>query len=304
MNNNTFSHDYLSVRLSKDNVVRNCCSLSDIYVYERHTLVDPFEDLNIKDANMKEVVKKIEAFENRMYAHPMHSHPDLPKIYAEYEKKMKVAQETREVKNELKKAKALLQMEELKCRKRVLRRLGYATASDVMEIKGKVACEVSSADELLVTEMIFNNMFNELNAHQATALLSCLVFQEKSNEMPNLTEELSGPLRQMQDIARRIARVTKDAKLCIDEDTYVSSFKPHLMDVIYAWSKGATFAHVCRMTDVFEGSIIRCMRRLEELLRQIIQAAKCIGNTELENKFSEAVKLIKRDIVFAASLYL
>lgn len=202
------------------------------------------------------------------------------------------------------KAKSLMQMDELKCRKRVLRRLGYCTASDVMEIKGKVACEVSSADELLVTEMIFNNTFNDLNVHQATALLGCLVFQEKSNEMPNLTEELSGPLRQMQDIARRIARVTKDAKLCIDEDTYVNSFKPHLMDVIYAWSKGSTFAQVCRMTDVFEGSIIRCMRRLEELLRQMIQAAKCIGNTELENKFAEAVKLVKRDIVFAASLYL
>ena len=28
------------------------------------------------------------------------------------------------------------------------------------------------------------------------------------------------------------------------------------------------------------------------------------GNTELENKFSEAIKLLKRDIVFAASLYL
>lgn len=35
------------------------------------------------------------------------------------------------------------------------------------------------------------------------------------------------------------------------------------------------------------GSIIRCMRRLEELLRQMCQAAKAIGNTELENKFAE-----------------
>ena len=52
------------------------------------------------------------------------------------------------------------------------------------------------------------------------------------------------------------------------------------------------------------GSIIRSMRRLEELLRQMIQAAKNIGNTELENKFSESIKLLKRDIVFAASLYL
>ena len=46
------------------------------------------------------------------------------------------------------------------------------------------------------------------------------------------------------------------------------------------------------------------MRLLEELLRQMVQASKNIGNTELENKFSEAIKLLKRDIVFAASLYL
>ena len=45
------------------------------------------------------------------------------------------------------------------------------------------------------------------------------------------------------------------------------------------------------------------MRRLEELLRQMIQASKAIG-IDLENKFAEGVRLIKRDIVFAASLYL
>ena len=54
----------------------------------------------------------------------------------------------------------------------------------------------------------------------------------------------------------------------------------------------------------FSGSVIRSMRRLEELMRQMVQASKNIGNTELENKFSEAIKLLKRDIVFAASLYL
>ena len=31
------------------------------------------------------------------------------------------------------------------------------------------------------------------------------------------------------------------------------------------------------------------MRRLEELLRQMCQAAKAIGNTELENKFAEGL---------------
>lgn len=46
-------------------------------------------------------------------------------------------------KRELKKARTVLQMDELKCRKRVLRRLGFATSSDVIEMKGRVACEIS-----------------------------------------------------------------------------------------------------------------------------------------------------------------
>lgn len=34
------------------------------------------------------------------------------------------------------------------------------------------------------------------------------------------------------------------------------------------------------------------MRRLEETLRQMVQAAKAIGNTELENKFNEGLQIL------------
>ena len=59
-------------------------------------------------------------------------------------------------------------------------------------------------------------------------------------------------------------------------------FKPAMMEVVYQWARGVSFAQVLKMTDVFEGSIIRCIKRLEELLRQMADAAKAIGNTELE----------------------
>uniref|UniRef100_A0A5F5PMP1 Exosome RNA helicase MTR4 n=1 Tax=Equus caballus TaxID=9796 RepID=A0A5F5PMP1_HORSE len=267
-------------------------------------LLDPIDDMGIQDQGLKKVIQKVEAFEHRMYSHPLHNDPNLETVYTLCEKKAQIAMDIKSAKRELKKARTVLQMDELKCRKRVLRRLGFATSSDVIEMKGRVACEISSADELLLTEMMFNGLFNDLSAEQATALLSCFVFQENSSEMPKLTEQLAGPLRQMQECAKRIAKVSAEAKLEIDEETYLSSFKPHLMDVVYTWATGATFAHICKMTDVFEGSIIRCMRRLEELLRQMCQAAKAIGNTELENKFAEGITKIKRDIVFAASLYL
>ncbi|ESO92619.1 hypothetical protein LOTGIDRAFT_162536 [Lottia gigantea] len=266
--------------------------------------LDPIEDMGIKDKSLKEIIKKIEAFEHRLYSHPLHKDKNLQYLYDQYDNKNRVNNEIKVIKSELKKKKSLLQMDELKKRKRVLRRMGYATASDVIEIKGRVACEISSGDELLMTELLFNGVFNDLSPQQSCSLVSCFVFQENANQLSKLSEELSGPLRIMQDTARRIARISKEAKLEIDEEVYVDGFKPHMMDVVFAWCNGSSFAQVCQMTDCFEGSIIRCMRRLEETLRQLCQAAKAIGNTELENKFAEGIRQIKRDIVFAASLYL
>ena len=59
-----------------------------------------------------------------------------------------------------------------------------------------------------------------------------------------------------------------------------------------------------KMTDVYEGSLIRLFRRLEELLRQVAQAAKVMGSEELEQKFEAALGKVRRDIVAAQSLYL
>ena len=61
----------------------------------------------------------------------------------------------------------------------------------------------------------------------------------------------------LQETSRRIAKVSVEAKLqgFVEED-YIESFKPHLMDVVHSWCKGSTFAHICQMTDVFEGFIL------------------------------------------------
>lgn len=59
-----------------------------------------------------------------------------------------------------------------------------------------------------------------------------------------------------------------------------------------------------KMTDVYEGNLIRVFRRLEECLRQMAQAAKVMGSEELEQKFETALTKVRRDIVAAQSLYL
>ncbi|KAJ3291728.1 Exosome RNA helicase MTR4 [Blyttiomyces sp. JEL0837] len=268
-------------------------------------LLDPIEDYNIKDEGFRKLLKKIEVLENKLKKNPLYEDPRLPEIYEEYSQKLGVLKKIKKIKRKMKDTENILQLDELKGRRRVLRRLGYTSAADVIDIKGRVACEISAGDELLLTEMIFNGMFGELSVEQIVALLSCFCFTERNEKPSSLTEELQGPFKMMQQAARKIAKVEIECKLNeVDEEAYVQSFRPELMEVVYAWSKGAKFSAICKMTDVFEGSIIRSMRLLEELLRQMVAAAKAIGNTELETKFAEGINKIRRDIVFAASLYL
>ena len=169
-------------------------------------LIDPEKDMKINTPEFKETIKKIKTFEKRLQKHSLHGSPGLPALIEQFKAKSSVMSELIAAKHHLKKSKSLLQMDELKCMKRVLRRLGYCSTADVIEIKGRIACELSSADELLLTEMMFNGLFNPLNPPQVAAILSCFVCSEKSSEMPKLTDTLSGPLRTMQDMARKIAK--------------------------------------------------------------------------------------------------
>ncbi|EPS99491.1 hypothetical protein FOMPIDRAFT_1050529 [Fomitopsis schrenkii] len=269
-------------------------------------LLDPVQDMDIKDDKFKALVKKIDLMEGKLVSSPLHKDPRLPELYTAYKRKQDCQMKIRELKKRIQATNDVLQMEELKYRKRVLRRLGFTTSADIVDMKGRVACEISTGDELLLTELIFNGVFNPLSPEQCAGLLSCFVFTEKSEQVTKLKEELAAPLRVMQEIARRIAKVSKESKLPINEDDYVKSFKVELMDAVVQWCRGASFADICKLTDQFEGSLIRVFRRLQELIRQMSQAAKVIGNSELQEKFEKASEMLERpnSVIFCSSLYL
>lgn len=67
--------------------------------------------------------------------------------------------------------------------------------------------------------------------------------------------------------------------------------------------QGTPFADICELTDVSEGLIVRTIVRLDETCREFKNAASIMGNNTLYRKMETAANAIKRDIVFAASLY-
>ena len=114
-----------------------------------------------------------------MFSSPMHKDSRLPQLYRLFSEKKECEKRIKDLKKRVQTTLDILQLEELKCRKRVLRRLGFTTSSDIVDMKGRVACEISTGDELLLTELIFDGVFNPLLPEQCAALLSCFVFEEK-----------------------------------------------------------------------------------------------------------------------------
>ncbi|KAI1810016.1 rRNA-processing arch domain-containing protein [Poronia punctata] len=268
-------------------------------------ILDPIENMNITDDSFKKLLRKIEVLESRLLSNPLHGSPLLPDLWEQYSNKIALTDQIKALKKKIAKAHSIAQLDELKSRKRVLRRLGFINEGEVVQMKARVACEISSTEghELLLSELLFNRFFNELSPELIAAVLSVFIFEERV-EAPALPEELMKPFSQIQSQARIIAKVSQESKLEVNEDEYVQSLKYQLMETVYAWANGKSFAEVCKMTGVYEGSLIRLFRRLEELLRQMAQAAKVMGSDDLQGKFEESLTKIRRDIVAAQSLYL
>ena len=271
-------------------------------------LLDPLTEMKINDPKFDRVILRIKHLEDQLRTSQVFDSTDLEARFELYHKKATLLSEAQEIRHQLNLSDKTIFSHQLKAMQRVLRRLNFTDHENIIQLKGRVACEINAANELVLTELIFNGMFSAMAPAPLVALLSCFVCEEAPPKDGSLTEslppELSVPIRTLQETARRIAVVSQESKIPTNVEDFVAKLSPLLIPVVYAWCRGATFLDVCNMTLTFEGSIIRCMRRLEELLRQLCNAAKAIGNGDLEKKFADGIALVKRDIVFAASLYL
>lgn len=87
-----------------------------------------------------------------------------------------------------------------------------------MELKGKVACEISSADELTLTELMFNGVLKDIKVEEMIALLSCFVWREKLQEVQKPRDQLEMLFMQLQDAARKVAKVQLECKVSSDHN--------------------------------------------------------------------------------------
>jgi ATP-dependent RNA helicase DOB1 len=281
-------------------------------------LIDPVQDMGIRDASFAETSARLADATETLEAHPLFSRrgADGAGSALESAPAQKRAEQIaalvdaeRELRTKINATELSKFRHELARRAQVLQKLDHLDADLVLKLKGRAACWVDTADELLVTELMFNGVFRGLDHHQLVALCSCFVPVEKSKENEDIhdratREALAKPLASLKAAARLVGEAQRACGIPLDADEYEDSFKLTLCEITYAWSKGANFDDVLKKTDLFEGTVTRAMRRLDELMMELRGAARAVGDVELADKFELGAESMRHGIVFANSLYL
>lgn len=196
-------------------------------------LLDPVKDLKIKSSEFEKLLGRAAALKERLAAHKLTTEAneeDRAALVGAYGRKVDLRDRARALRDEARSCKGVIMRDELRKMKRVLRQLGHVDANGVIQMKGRTACEINTANELVVVEMVFTGLFNDLSVEQSVAVLSCLTFDERNKDdgdpAEGLKSYLSSPFYKLQECARTVAKASIACKIELDEDEFVEKFNP------------------------------------------------------------------------------
>ena len=261
------------------------------------------DDLKLasKESEYAAVAAQARALVAELAAHP----PGATVSVDAFEARQTFVDEARALRIAAAESQELVLRDDLRRMREVLKRLGHVSFDAAIALKGRAACELNAADELVAAELLLDGFFGDLEPPVIAAVLSCMVFGEKRKGdagPPNVRKQLLAPFAKLQAAAKLVGKAMHDAKIAVDVDEYVDKFNPDMMELLFEWANGAKFVEVMKVTDAFEGTVIRVIRRLDELLRQLTSAARVVDAPVLEAKFVQASAAIKRGVPLV-SLY-
>ncbi|KAJ0987857.1 hypothetical protein J5N97_006213 [Dioscorea zingiberensis] len=266
-------------------------------------VLDAVKDLKLKELVLVEKYHKYNGILQKMSENKCHGCMRLEEHITLQMERRRHKEEVNALKFQMS-DEALKQMPDFQGRIDVLKEIHCIDSDLVVQIKGRVACEMNSGEELICTECLFDNQLDDLEPEEAVALMSAFVFQQKNTSEPSLTPKLAHAKKRLYETAIRLGELQAQLKVAVDPEEYAKeNLKFGLVEVVYEWAKGTPFADICELTDVPEGMIVRTIVRLDETSREFKNAASIMGNSALYRKMEAASNAIKRDIVFAASLY-
>ena len=125
----------------------------------------------------------------------------------------------------------------------------------------------------------------------------------------------------MQQLQRKLDQLHSEMRIAGSADDE-RAMTLGLVDVAYEWARGTSFADIMQRTSLQEGTIVRAITRLQELLVKLgnvmsvrpqqgnrlarqgsLDPRQILGNDDMQARLKFVSIKMRRDIAFATSLY-
>lgn len=214
----------------------------------------------------------------------------------------------------IKKADDVVLQAELNKMKAFLLRTGYLEAQGAnneavaLTAKGKVACHINAANEIVCTECLFNKVFTNISPAILCGLLGSLLAERVSDSQkkPKLPNDLSDALGSLVTVVDDLLLASTEEGVelehgCDSTDKMVGDSGAA---IAHAWAQGKDLQSVIDIDkSVFEGSIVRMLKRSVTLVEQLIEACSGINDSILLARLTKLLDLVNRGMVKCTSLY-
>lgn len=174
----------------------------------------------------------------------------------------------------------------------ILRLKGYLNGNEPTKL-GRMAASIRGTNELFLSEMIVNNVFDGLASHEVGALLNILV-QEEGRLHENVRLKVSPNVDNQLYEIRSIGRDLKKVQRQFDVEIPIN-YSEHFAALTEMWAQGATWDQIRHATVYDEGDVVRAFRRTLDLCRQYMRAEGVPA--DLVKVFQEVELIINRDEV-------
>jgi superfamily II RNA helicase len=178
-----------------------------------------------------------------------------------------------------------------------------AVKADTLLSKGRLIAGIRHDNELLVTEVVERGILGNVSVAEAAALCSALSEESRSGEQAawrvflRKRPALGKRFRQMEAAAEAVWQAQRARHLALPVGVH-----PGFMPAVFRWASGDDdWAGIVEESfGGHEGDLIRAMRRLIDLLRQLAEAPEVAAS--VATVLAQAARLIDRGIVLESAL--
>ena len=149
--------------------------------------------------------------------------------------------------------------------KNVLEEYGYIKDNYPTE-QGKTIAQIRSENELFLAQTVFENVYEGLSPAELAGVVCAVTTEDVRNmEFPYLplSKSVKKSINKIKDIRRALDKSQKRHQ--VEDVMYINT---HFSALIEMWVNGAEWQTIVDQVDVGEGDLVRCFKRVIDVLRQ------------------------------------